>query len=116
LHIRLPVAAFIAADELAPELAKRYPRQLPVTRLGRLAIRRDFQGRGLGLSVGSAGIFVDAKDGAAASFYQQYGFIRCQEQPLKLDLPMWSQAGADSRSCITKGRAKSSTKLFRHRH
>jgi GNAT superfamily N-acetyltransferase len=97
-------SAFILADELAPELAKRYPRQLPVTRLGRLAIRRDLQGQGLGrllfadavtrarnaaLSVGSAGIFVDAKDDTAARFYQQYGFIRCREQLLKLYLPIW---------------------------
>lgn len=97
-------SAFILAGELAPELAKRYPRQVPVTRLGRLAIRRDMQGQGLGsllladavararnaaLSVGSAGIFVDAKDDAAARFYGQYGFTACQEQSLKLYRPMW---------------------------
>ena len=76
-------SAFVLADNLAPELAKRYPRQIPVTRLGRLAIRSDLQGQGLGqlllanavtrsrnaaLSVGSAGIFVDAKDDLAAKF------------------------------------------------
>jgi GNAT superfamily N-acetyltransferase len=97
-------AAFVLADDLAPELAKRYPRQIPVTRLGRLAIRSDLQGQGLGqlllanavtrsrnaaLSVGSAGIFVDAKDDMAAKFYAGYGFTACREQPLKLYLPMW---------------------------
>lgn len=98
-------SAFVLADELPAELAKRYPRQIPVTRLGRLAIRSDLQGQGLGrllladavtrarnaaLSVGSAGIFVDAKSPDAARFYAGYGFVACTEQPLKLYLPMWA--------------------------
>lgn len=97
-------SAFVWAEDLAPELAKRYPRQIPVTRLGRLAVRSDFHGQGLGrllladavsrarnaaLSVGSAGLFVDAKDEGAARFYSEYGFITCKEQPLKLYLPLW---------------------------
>jgi GNAT superfamily N-acetyltransferase len=97
-------SAFVLADDLAPELAKRYPRQIPVTRLGRLAVRLDLHGQGLGrllladavtrsrsaaLSVGSAGIFVDAKNEDAARFYARYGFTVCREQPLKLYLPMW---------------------------
>lgn len=97
-------SAFVLADDLAPEMAKRYPRQIPVTRLGRLAIRSNLQEQGLGrllladaitrsrsaaLSVGSAGIFVDAKNTAAAKFYAEYGFTVCKEQPLKLYLPMW---------------------------
>ena len=97
-------SAFVLADDLAPELAKRYPRQIPVTRLGRLAVRSDLQVQGLGgllladavtrsrnaaLSVGSAGIFADAKDDAAARFYRRYGFKACREQALKLYLPMW---------------------------
>ncbi|MBU2761216.1 GNAT family N-acetyltransferase [Acidithiobacillus sp. RW2] len=79
-------------------------RQIPVTRLGRLAIRSNLQGQGLGrllladavsrsrnaaLSVGSAGIFVDAKNANAVQFYKRYGFIACHEQPHKLYLPMW---------------------------
>jgi len=97
-------SAFLLADDLAPELAKRYPRQIPVTRLGRLAIRSDLHSQGLGrllladaisrsrnaaLSVGSAGIFVDAKDHEAARFYAGYGFTACKDQALKLYLPMW---------------------------
>lgn len=97
-------SAFVLADDLAPELAKRYPRQIPVTRLGRLAVRLDLQDQGLGrllladavtrsrnaaLSVGSAGIFVDAKNEDVARFYAKYGFKTCREQPLKLYLPMW---------------------------
>ncbi len=97
-------SAFVFLDELPAELAKRYPRQVPVTRLGRLAIRRDMQSQGLGRllladalnraqsaaqAVGSAGIFVDAKDDMSSRFYQGFGFQTCRDQPLKLYLPMW---------------------------
>lgn len=97
-------SAFVFLDDLPPELAKRYPRQVPVTRLGRLAIRSDMQGQGLGRllladalnraqsaaqSVGSAGIFVDAKDDMSSRFYQSFGFQLCGDQPLKLYLAMW---------------------------
>ena len=96
-------SAYVLADDLAPKLAKRYPRQIPVTRLGRLAVRLDLHGQGLGRllladavtrsrnaarSVDSAGIFVDAKNEDAARFYAKYGFTACREQPLKLYLPM----------------------------
>ncbi|ENO89406.1 N-acetyltransferase [Thauera linaloolentis] len=40
-------------------------------------------------AVGSAGLFVDAKNEAAARFYQRYGFRPATEQPLKLFLPRW---------------------------
>jgi len=96
-------SAFVLVEDLAWEFAKRYPRRVPVTRLGRLAVRFDLKGQGLGqflltdaitrsrkaaLSVESAGIFVDAKDDSAASFYRQYGFSACKENPFKLYLPM----------------------------
>lgn len=83
---------------------RRYPRQIPVTRLGRLAVHSNLQGQGLGrllladavtrsrnaaLSVGSTGIFVDAKSADAVRFYKHYGFIACHDQPYKLYLPMW---------------------------
>lgn len=97
-------SAFVFIDDIPSELAKRYPRQVPVTRLGRLAIRSDIQGQGLGKllladavnraksaaqAVGSAGLFVDAKDEISSHFYQSFGFIVCDDQPLKLYLPMW---------------------------
>jgi GNAT superfamily N-acetyltransferase len=97
-------SAYVIFEDLPAEFAKRYPRQVPVTRLGRLAIRSDMQGQGLGrlllmdavnrahsaaLAVGSAGIFVDAKDLGSAKFYQSFGFSPCVDQPLKLYLPMW---------------------------
>lgn len=97
-------SAFVLIEELPQELAKRYPRQIPVTRLGRLATRVDMQRQGFGSlllvdainraraaaqAVGSAGIFVDAKNDEAARFYQGFGFRPCGNQPLKLYLPMW---------------------------
>ena len=97
-------AGFVLTDELPPAASKRYPRQVPITRLGRLAIQKDLQGQGLGKllltdaivrargaaqAVGSAGIFVDAKDANAARFYGAYGFQACLDDPLKLYLAMW---------------------------
>jgi len=97
-------AALVLIESLPAEIARRYPRQIPVTRLGRLATRADMQGQGLGRllltdaverarvaaqSVGSAGIFVDAKDPAAARFYEHFGFRQCADSPLKLYLPIW---------------------------
>ena len=97
-------SAVVVMDDLPIELAKRYPLQVPVTRLGRLAIRADMQGQGLGQllladainraksaaeAVGSAGLFVDAKDEASSFFYQRFGFTVCHHQPLKLYLPIW---------------------------
>lgn len=97
-------SAFVLTDDLPARQAKRYPRQVPVTRLGRLATRADMQGQGLGQllladalsrartaaqAVGSAGVFVDAKNEAAARFYQRYGFTPGTDQPLKLFLSLW---------------------------
>lgn len=97
-------SAFVLTDDLPAKQAKRYPRQIPVTRLGRLATRADMQGQGLGQllltdavnrartaaqAVGSTGLFVDAKNEAAARFYQRYGFAASADQPLKLFLSLW---------------------------
>jgi ribosomal protein S18 acetylase RimI-like enzyme len=97
-------SAVVSTDDLPAKQAKRYPRQIPVTRLGRLATRADLHGQGLGRllladavnraraaahEVGSAGLFVDAKDESAARFYRHYGFIAATDSPLKLFLPLW---------------------------
>ncbi len=96
--------SWVVIDDVPRRLAKPYPRQIPVTRLGRLAIRFDLQRQGLGRillvdavnrarnaarEVGSAGLFVDAKDDDASRYYQLFGFRPCDDQPLKLCLPMW---------------------------
>lgn len=41
-------SAFVLIEDLPQELTKRYPRQIPVTRLGRLATRADLHSQGLG--------------------------------------------------------------------
>ncbi|MFZ5488574.1 GNAT family N-acetyltransferase [Thiomonas sp.] len=97
-------SAFVLTEGLPAQQSRRYPRQIPVTRLGRLATRSDMQDQGLGRllladavnrdrtaaqAVGSAGLFVDAKNEAAARFYRRYGFTPCADQPLKLFLSLW---------------------------
>jgi GNAT superfamily N-acetyltransferase len=96
-------SAFVLVQDLPTAVGKRLPRQVPVTRLARLAVRQVIQGQGLGRLLladalnrargaaqsGSAGVFVDAKDDAASRFYQRFGFQPCADQPLKLYLPLW---------------------------
>ena len=97
-------SAFVLTQDLPARQAKRYPRQIPMTRLGRLATRTDMRDQGLGRllladavnrartaaqAVGSAGLFVDAKNEAAARFYQRYGFVPTVDQPPKLFMTLW---------------------------
>ena len=97
-------SAYVQLDEIPAELSRRFPRQVPVTRLGRLAVHSGLQGQGLGRllladainralgvaqDVGSAGMVVDAKDDGAADFYRAFGFSSCGLAPLKLFLPFW---------------------------
>lgn len=78
---------------------KRLPRLAPGVRLGRLAVDRDYQGRGLGelmlfdtidrtrrirQHAGLFGLFVDAIDLPAAAFYARYGFEAFADEPLRL--------------------------------
>ena len=85
-------ASSINASDLPPDLAKKLPRypHLPVTLLGRLAIDQSSKGQGLGqfllldalyrslqaaASIAAMAVVVDAKDTAAAAFYERYGFM-----------------------------------------
>jgi predicted GNAT family N-acyltransferase len=98
-------ASVITADELPDKLAKRLPRypQLPVILLGRLAVDLSCKGRGLGefllmdalrrsaesaADIAAMAVVVDAKDAAAASFYEHFGFTQLQQRPGRLFLPM----------------------------
>ncbi len=98
-------ASLVLADALPADLAKRLPRypQLPVTLLGRLAVDRTARGKGLGelllvdalrrslqgaVEIAAMAVVVDAKDSAAQSFYERFGFIALQRQPARLFLPM----------------------------
>ena len=93
-------AAQIPLDHLPPG---KHPRSIPAIRMGRLAVHRLVQGRGFGelllmaaitsaaetsATIGVGGLFVDAKDPTAASFYAKYGFEAGKDDPLKLWLPL----------------------------
>jgi ribosomal protein S18 acetylase RimI-like enzyme len=96
-------AGSVACAELPADLSRKLPRYpVPVALVGRLAVDKRFQGQGLGsilladacakvkaasqvLAV--AGIVVDAKDEAAASFYRHFGFLVLPGRPDRLLLP-----------------------------
>ncbi|PWU06469.1 MAG: GNAT family N-acetyltransferase [Terriglobia bacterium] len=79
------------------------PYEVPVFRLGRLAISRVLHGRGLGADlllaagqraiavareVGGVALAIDAKDDRAAAWYERFGALRLIDDPLKLVLPL----------------------------
>jgi GNAT superfamily N-acetyltransferase len=93
----------VLADAVPPKWAKKLPRQIPAMRLGRLAVARAHQRQGLGKvllveaiykvaavasAAGGIGLFVDAKDQAAADFYARFGFEPTPTEPLTLFMPM----------------------------
>ena len=76
---------------------------VPVFRLGRLAVDRSAQGRGLGgelllaageralavsTQVGGTALAIDAKDEHAAGWYERFGAVALLDDPLKLILPL----------------------------
>jgi len=88
-------------EQLPPEMVKRLPANLPGITLARLAVDKNYQGRGVGedllLSamsrakkvsheIGGFALFVDAKDGVA-EFYKNYGFIPLPSDPNILFIP-----------------------------
>lgn len=96
-------AASIPLVDLPPEETKRLPRYptLPAVRIGRLAVDRRFQRRGLGeltpmnavhrtiLDAAAAfALLVDAKNDLAAAFYRRYGFRPVAGKPRTLFLPL----------------------------
>ena len=82
---------------------------VPVFRLGRLAVSTTVQGRGLGgallisaakrsmavaQEVGGVGLLIDAKDESAARWYEGYGALRLLDPPESLVLPFATIAAA----------------------
>ena len=74
---------------------------MPFVRVGRLAVNRAFQGKGLGAAMladaapramsdnaAAYGLLVDAKNDAAARFYEHQGFIRLLSAPMTFFLPL----------------------------
>lgn len=91
-------------DRHLPEaFRKKLPRRIPGIRLGRLAVDRQFQAKGLGAlllvdaltrakrihtEAGGIGLFVDAIDEQAASYYRRFGFTASPDNPLLMFLPV----------------------------
>jgi GNAT superfamily N-acetyltransferase len=80
---------------------KKFPKRVPVIKLGRFATLKTLQRKGLGgqlllnalekvaelsLHAGIAAIVVDAKDSKAAAYYREFGFLPSPENPLQLFL------------------------------
>ena len=96
-------AGSVSCTSLPAALARKLPRYpVPVALIGRLAVDRQFQGKGLGailladacLKVVQAssvlavvGIIVDAKDSQAVAFYEHFGFIRLPGEADRMLLP-----------------------------
>ena len=101
-----------------PALAKkglaRY--DVPMFRLGRLAVDQKLQGRGLGGAlllraaarcirvandVGGVGLLIDAKNERVAQWYASYGALPLFDAPLSLVLPLAVAADALQRGGVT---------------
>ena len=95
-------ASNIPLANIAEEMTKRLPRYpaLPVARLGRFAVDKDFQSRRIGggllwdalmrsarSEIAVFALVVDAKNDQAESFYRHHGFVSFGSIPRKLILP-----------------------------
>jgi ribosomal protein S18 acetylase RimI-like enzyme len=93
----------IKSESLSPEEARKLPRDVSGIRLGRLAVAKACQRRGIGKillaaamgkfikifnTAGGIGLFVDAKDPAAKRYYEQFGFVSLPSNELTLFLPV----------------------------
>ena len=95
----------IVPTDLPAALARRLPRYdtVPAILIGRLAADRRYHGQGIGRlllvdallrslaisqQIGAMAVVVDAKDDAARSFYEHYGFKRFVDHEYRLFLPM----------------------------
>lgn len=98
----LAPGAVARRDTLRP-LRQGMPDPLPVLVLGRLAVGREWQGKGLGaallkdailraataaMAIGGVALLVHAKNDGAAAFYRRHGFLPCPAAPMTLMLPL----------------------------
>ncbi|MBI1329770.1 MAG: GNAT family N-acetyltransferase [Alphaproteobacteria bacterium] len=95
-------ASSLAFDALPVAHSKKLPRYpvIPAVLLGRLAVSRTHQGKGLGAAlladallrvaqndIAAYAMIVDAIDDDAMSFYEHFGFVRL-EAPMRLIYPL----------------------------
>jgi ribosomal protein S18 acetylase RimI-like enzyme len=96
-------AGSILLSRMPPTLAKKLPRypDVPIARLGRLAVDEKFRGRKLGATmlwdaieraarseVVVYGVVVDANDDEAVAFYEHHGFVMLSAETRQLVLPL----------------------------
>jgi GNAT superfamily N-acetyltransferase len=101
-------AGAIALSEAPGRLRRNMPDPIPMAVLGRLAIDRPHQGRGLGAAllkdaflriaqasaiVGMRGILVHAISDEAKLFYEHHGFLASPENPRTLVMSLAVQPG-----------------------
>jgi GNAT superfamily N-acetyltransferase len=90
-------------DQFPAKLLKKYPAQVPGVKLARLAVDQAYQRQGIGEvlmieamqraliiadNAGGIGLFVDAKDESAKTYYSRYGFVSLEDTSLVLFLPL----------------------------
>lgn len=103
------VSAGQVASQVLPQPPTLPRSPAPTLRIGRLAVDRRAQGRGVGQdllafalhialefseAVGLYAVLVDAKDEKVAMFYRRLGFVATLDNPLNLYLPIASLAKA----------------------
>jgi len=96
-------AGAVAAFDATSALRRNMPDPLPMTVLGRLAVDRTQQGKGLGTAllqdavlrtvqaaqiVGARGMLVHAISDGAKAFYERYGFVASPTNPMMLLLSL----------------------------
>lgn len=100
----------LAFARVPVRLTKRLGRyEVPVFRLGRLAVDSAVKGKGLGgdlllaaaeralavaSAVGGVALAIDAKDEEAVTWYERFGALPLRDDPLKLVLPLATVAEA----------------------
>jgi GNAT superfamily N-acetyltransferase len=95
-------AGHIQCEQIPEKIKAKVPKYpIPIGRIGRLAVDKEYKGQGIGgfllhdalanvLNIadkmGVFAVVVDAKNDNAKSFYKKYGFIELQESELTLFL------------------------------
>jgi ribosomal protein S18 acetylase RimI-like enzyme len=90
-------AGSVTHAEVAGRIRRNMPAPVPVMVIGRLAVDREFQGRGIGSGLlrdavlrtvqaaeiaGIRALLIHAKTGAAKKFYERHGFVSSPVDPL----------------------------------
>ncbi len=93
----------VRVEKLPSKFAKKYPSKVPGVKLARLAVSELYQREGIGEimmieamkralivaeNAGGIGLFVDAKDEAAKTYYFRYGFVSLEDALLEMFLPL----------------------------